>query len=773
MGSYCIIDVVCLGIMGILYFQAMRSVHKNEKRDRYMNILISGILYNILDLCWGIIYEGLFPIPIPIQKGIYALFYASSAILSYQWFIFVEYVQDSIFYRNATVRKLVKIPMLFVIVMSIFSIWTKAFFYIGESGEYIRGSWYVVQLFLSYGYILFAVAKVLLFMLITKEVEIRNNYVIILSYFIVPIIFGVLQISDPSKPYLCMGIMIASLQSYLFVVKFEQERALNTSKIYGLTQIFINSYYLDLKTGVWEYLSIPEEKNNFRLKYEYYKKAPKNYEEALRTYAKKYVHKDDREKYLTMCRENYVKEQLSKEYKSYSFTYRQIAGEKEKWYRMHVIAASFAENGKATKVVFALMDIDAQVTANLQHQQMLEDALIQAENANKAKSTFLSNMSHDIRTPMNAIIGFTNLAQKRSKDKEMVDEYLEKIMSASKHLLDLINDILDMSRIESGKIQIEEDEISLADIVKEMNTLIQPMAADRNISFKIKTSITDNYVYCDKLRLNQVLINLLSNSIKFTPQGGQIYFHIKQAKSSDTKKYGTYIFKIKDNGVGMSQEFLQKIFQPFEREKVMDTSGVQGTGLGLSIVKSIVDMMGGEISVNSELGKGSEFIVKVVFRIHEKESFMISREEFEKQNQIEETQKTEQTKNMFVGKKILLVDDNEINREIAIEILTSEGFDVVEAENGKEAVEIVKNAKPDEFAVVLMDVQMPIMDGYQATKAIRELSDTALAEVPIIAMTANAFDEDKKRAFKSGMNGHIAKPIEIDVLFATLNQILK
>ena len=223
----------------------------------------------------------------------------------------------------------------------------------------------------------------------------------------------------------------------------------------------------------------------------------------------------------------------------------------------------------------------------------------------------------------------------------------------------------------------------------------------------------------------------------------------------------------------MSQEFLQKIFQPFEREKVMDTSGVQGTGLGLSIVKSIVDMMGGEISVNSELGKGSEFTVKVVFRIHEKESFMISREEFEKQNQAEETKKTEQTKNMFVGKKILLVDDNEINREIAIEILTSEGFDVVEAENGKEAVEIVKNAKPNEFAVVLMDVQMPIMDGYQATKAIRELSDTALAEVPIIAMTANAFDEDKKRAFKSGMNGHIAKPIEIDVLFTTLNQILK
>lgn len=773
MGVYSVVSGICLLVMCMLYLQTVKKVNQNEKRDMYVAIMLTGILYNVADLLWGIIYEEVIPIPVPIQKVIYAVFYATSAVLSYQWFVFVEYMQESVFYRNKLIKQLVKIPVLFVVVLSFLSIWTGSLFYIGANGEYVRGDWYVLQLFMTYGYILFAVFKVVFFMFVTTEFEKQNTYIVILSYFTFPIIFGVLQVFNQNVPYLCIGILLASIQHYLFSVKFEQEREIGVIKIHGLTQLFINSYYLDLKTGAWQYLSIPEEKNNFALKQEYYGKASKSYDEAIDFYAKNYIHADDREEFLIMCSQEYVREHLSRENRAYSFTYRQVAGEKEKWYRMHVVAASFEPDGKVMHAVMAIMDIDAQVTADFRHQQVLEQALMQAENANKAKSTFLSNMSHDIRTPMNAIIGFTNLAQARSKNKESVDEYLEKIMSASKHLLSLINDILDMSRIESGKIQLEEDEISLVDIVKEMNTLIQPMAAEKNIQLVIKTNITDNYVYCDKLRLNQVLINLLGNSVKFTPKGGRIYLHIKQERSPATKKYGKYVFKIKDNGIGMSEEFLSKIFQPFEREKAMDISGIQGTGLGLSIVKSIVEMMDGEISVNSELGKGSEFIIKVVFRIHEKETHFISREDFEKQNQLEEERTEEKSKDVFVGKKLLLVDDNDINREIAIEILTSEGFVVVEAADGKEAVEIMQNATADEFAAVLMDVQMPVMDGYQATKAIRNFQDAALANIPIIAMTANAFDEDKKRAFESGMNAHVAKPIEVDVLFETLQQILK
>ena len=736
----------------------------------YVAVMTIGMLYIATDVLWGIIYTGLIPISISMQKIIYAAFYAASAVLSYRWFIFVEYMQNSVFYKNEKLKQIFKIPMLFVVVLSILSIWTKSFFYIGENGEYCRGNLYVLQLVLTYGYILFAAAKVILLMFATHEFEKQNNYIMILSYFIFPIIFGILQISDPTMPYLCMGITLASLQNYLFNVKFEQEREISTSKIQSLTQLFISSYYLNLKTGKREFLNIKKVRVKNYLTGEFYKEAPEHHEEALLRYVNNYVHKDDRTICYTMCSLDYMKEHLSKENPFYSFNYRQIAEGVEKWYRMHIIAATYAPDGKVTHVVMAVMDVDKQITIDMQKQQVLEEALVQAENANKAKSVFLSNMSHDIRTPMNAIIGFTNLAQTHMEDQTLVREYLKKIMSASKHLLNLINEILDMSRIESGKIQLEEDVIALPEVVKDMENLIQPMAAEKNINFIINAHIINKYIYCDKLRLEQVLINLLGNAVKFTLQGGEISLTIEQEVFSVPEGYGKYIFKVKDNGIGIEQEFLDKIFEPFEREKVVDTSKIQGTGLGLSITKSIVELMNGKILVESEVNRGTEFTVQVVFRIQSIEE-SIKNEELERQHPLEENI-IETTQNV-TEKTILLVDDNEINREIANVVLTDAGFHVVEAENGKEAVETIKNAIVGEFGVVLMDIQMPVMDGYTATKEIRALENMELANIPIIAMTANAFEEDKKKAFESGMNGHIAKPIDVEVLFTTLKQIIK
>ena len=525
----------------------------------------------------------------------------------------------------------------------------------------------------------------------------------------------------------------------------------------------------------------------------------------------------------------------------------------------------------------------------------LQVAVEKAESANRAKSTFLSNMSHDIRTPMNAIIGFTTLALSNIDDTDRVKDYLAKTLASSNHLLSLINDVLDMSRIESGKIHLEEVEVNLSDVLHDLKTIVSGQIYAKQLELYMDAmDVTDEDVYCDKTRLNQILLNLLSNAIKFTPAGGTVSVRVRQL-AGKVRGCGQYEFRIKDNGIGMSQEFAQKIFEPFERERTSTVSRIQGTGLGMAITKNIVDMMGGTIEVQTAQGKGTEFTVCVPMRaqteqrpvekiteleglkalvvdddfntcdsvtkmlvkvgmraewtLSGKEAVLRARQSIEMSdvyhayiidwrlpdmNGIEVTRQIRSlhddtpiiiltaydwsdieveakaagvtafcAKPMFMsdlretlmsalgqkpadavqgllpeknadfkGKHILLVEDNELNREIAQEILREYGFLVDSAENGAVAVEKVSTAAPGSYDLVLMDVQMPIMDGYTATRKIRALDDPALGKLPIIAMTANAFDEDRRNALESGMNGFLSKPIVIDDLVQELHKIL-
>ena len=525
----------------------------------------------------------------------------------------------------------------------------------------------------------------------------------------------------------------------------------------------------------------------------------------------------------------------------------------------------------------------------------LQVAVEKAESANRAKSTFLSNMSHDIRTPMNAIIGFTTLALSNIDDTDRVKDYLGKTLASSNHLLSLINDVLDMSRIESGKIHLEEVEVNLSDVLHDLKTIVSGQIYAKQLELYMDAmDVTDEDVYCDKTRLNQILLNLLSNAIKFTPAGGTVSVRVRQL-AGKVRGCGQYEFRIKDNGIGMSQEFAQKIFEPFERERTSTVSGIQGTGLGMAITKNIVDMMGGTIEVQTAQGKGTEFTVCVPMRaqteqrpvekiteleglkalvvdddfntcdsvtkmlvkvgmraewtLSGKEAVLRARQSIEMSdvyhayiidwrlpdmNGIEVTRQIRSlhddtpiiiltaydwsdieveakaagvtafcAKPMFMsdlretlmsalgqkpadavqrllpeknadfkGKHILLVEDNELNREIAQEILREYGFLVDSAENGAVAVEKVSTAAPGSYDLVLMDVQMPIMDGYTATRKIRALDDPARAKLPILAMTANAFDEDRRNALESGMNGFLSKPIVIDDLVQELRKIL-
>ena len=585
---------------------------------------------------------------------------------------------------------------------------------------------------------------------------------------------------------------------------------------------------------------------------------------------------------------NYLEEIQVQEQREWDFEYVHLKTGEKRWF--HNIAMGSEVNGKK-KYILVMSDR----TSDRKMNQALSEAVRAAETANKAKSTFLSNMSHDIRTPMNAIIGFTTLAVSNIDDKKRVRDYLGKILSSSNHLLSLINDILDMSRIESGKIHLEETEVSLSDVLHDLKTIISGQIHAKQLELYMDAmDVTNEDVYCDKTRLNQVLLNLLSNAVKFTPAGGTVSVRIRQYPGT-VKGSELYEIRVKDNGIGMSQEFVQKIFSPFERERTSTVSRIQGTGLGMAITKNIVNMMGGTIEVLTEQGKGTEFIVRLPFRIQSKhqriekiaeleglkalvvdddfntcdsvtkmlvkvgmrsewtlsgkEAVLRARQSMEMgdafhayiidwrlpdMNGIEVTRQIRSlgddtpiiiltaydwsdievearaagvtafcAKPMFMsdirdtlmtaigqkqaeaeaeilptagsdfrGRYILLVEDNELNSEIAAEILNEYGFLVDTAENGAEAVEKVKNSKPGNYDLVLMDVQMPVMDGYEATKQIRALDNPALAGITILAMTANAFDEDKKKALECGMDGFLSKPIVIEELISILQKNL-
>ncbi len=544
------------------------------------------------------------------------------------------------------------------------------------------------------------------------------------------------------------------------------------------------------------------------------------------------------------------------------------------------------------------VEIEQKTNKELQRlKETAENALLVADAANRSKSMFLSNMSHDIRTPMNAVIGYATIASENANDEAKVKDYLSKILSSSNHLLSLINDILDMSRIESGKIRLEETEVNLSDVLHDIRTIISTQVHAKQLDlFMDVLDVVDEDVYCDKMRLNQVLLNLVSNAVKFTPPGGQVSVRVAQLNNAPAGK-GLYEIRVKDTGIGMSPEFAEHIFEPFEREHTSTVSRTQGTGLGMAIAKNIIDMMGGTIELTTEQGRGTEFVITLMFRLQKerrsieqikeleglkalvvdddfdtcdsvskmltkvgmrsewtlsgKEAVLRSKHAFEMNdafgvyiidwklpdmNGIEVTRQVRHvigdeipiiiltaydwaeieaeakeagvtafcSKPMFMsdlrdslllalgyqeeekkvlleaedneqfkGKTILIVEDNELNREIATELLQFYGFVIETAENGQIALDKVKNAPANTYDLVLMDIQMPIMDGHEATRQIRALDDPAKANMPIVAMTANAFDEDKKKAKEAGMDDHISKPIDTNELIEIISNLIK
>lgn len=608
--------------------------------------------------------------------------------------------------------------------------------------------------------------------------------------------------------------------------------------------------------------------------------------EEQKPYIKKLLAPEYQEEFLQFIDMSTIKSRMNGQ-QSLTCTSQKANGT---WILSVLVPQRYDENGNITALLFATRDVTKEKEKELDQEKELRNALAVAEHANRAKTNFLNSISHDIRTPMNAVIGYTALATSRIDNKEQVMEYLKKINISGQHLLSLINDVLDMSRIESGVVKLEEVKVHLPDIFHDLRSIIQGSIGAKQQELYIDTqNVVHEDIITDKLRLNQVLLNIVSNAIKFTPVGGMINIRVSEHPCS-RKGYANYSFSVRDNGIGMSKEFQNHIFDAFTREQTVTKSGIQGTGLGMAISRNIIHMMGGDITVNSEAGKGSEFIVTIECRISEeavkyqpvpelqgaralvvdddadtcmsvckmlrdiemladwttsgKEAVLRAKEacEIKKEfkayiidwqmpdmNGIETVRRIRRvigndapiiiltaydwadiaeeakeagvtafvSKPLFMselraalaeqavetepvkteahfhhaGKKVLLVEDNELNREIATTILEEAGLIVESVGDGTDAVERMSSANESEYDLILMDIQMPKMDGYTATREIRTLGNNKKANIPIIAMTANAFEEDKKKAFEAGMNDHISKPINIDVIMHALDRI--
>ncbi len=428
--------------------------------------------------------------------------------------------------------------------------------------------------------------------------------------------------------------------------------------------------------------------------------------------------------------------------------------------RNRILSRKHSEQLAAKQRAEELADINARMK---EQQLLLMDSLKHAEEGNRTKTTFLFNMSHDIRTPMNAILGFAEIARHNMGDTAKLADCIEKIQVSGKHLLYLIDNILDMAKIENGKVTLTEECCNLEECVVKARDILQPEIEKKQLIVQIDMSTVKNkWVYCDNIRVNQILFNLLNNAVKFNKPRGRVWLTISQSMC-DIREYAAYEIRVKDTGIGMTPEFVSRVFEPFEREHTSTVSQTQGVGLGMSITKNLVDLMGGTIQVFSEPDKGTEFVLQFTFKLQEQE-----------QVQTQQRTLTDMiSANDFTGKRLLLVEDNELNMEIAQELLCEAGFSVETARNGQIAVEMVRNSTAGYYDAVLMDIQMPVMDGYLASRAIRSLEDKELARIPIIALTANAFDRDKKEALANGMNAHIAKPIDVRVLYEVLKDVLK
>ena len=535
-----------------------------------------------------------------------------------------------------------------------------------------------------------------------------------------------------------------------------KERGQYLELIEGLSSHYESLLYVDLEDdSIRAYRLSSRMKKLFHTELEVH-----NYSWYVGAYVDAWVHPEDRDMVSKITNPEYIQNKLS-QVKSFHTIFRVVEKEKIKYLYLRIVDSRKENENKISRFVMGYRDMDGEIRQERERQEMLEDALKQANSAVLAKDVFLANMSHDLLTPMNAIVGFTTLAKKHMDDSERLAYDLDKIRISSGQLLRLLNDVLEIANIEARKMQVKEEECNLFDIVRDVQRQLLPLAAAKNIMLSVDMDdFKHNIIFSDKTKLSHILLRLTNNAIRYTDIGGRIIVIIREMRKI-SESQSAFQFIVEDNGIGISESLQKNIFEPFQRGKNTTLSGISGTGLGLTIVKSLVEKLGGSIQVESTVGVGSRFTVSLNLNIQDVPSSSYSpgyREpSFDKEKK----------------RRLLVVEDTEINLEIEVELLQDAGFLVDTAVNGSIAVEKIKNSRPGEYDLVIMDIQMPVMNGYDATGKIRQLEDPELANIPIIALSANTFEEDRRKSRESGMNAHVPKPIDITRLVEVIMGFLE
>lgn len=581
-------------------------------------------------------------------------------------------------------------------------------------------------------------------------------------------VMGVLAIENPrqnTNNLLLLSILTNAIFRDIQYSRFQdQEKILkkqqedDISAIGGLASEYSQLLVINLDTGKFEaYVEgkrVPTAFMSFSDK-----KDPSFYEGFIDA-MKHLCHPDDLKEMLKLSSRDYIAECL-KGKKRFSTRFRCQNMDKSYFWVDLIMIKFDAVDEPPTRISFGYVNTDAMVAAENARQKELKDALERAEKANNAKTEFLSNMSHDIRTPMNAILGFARLMEKQVDNPTVVADYLKKILFSGEYLLTIINNILDLASIDSGKIHLDEGFMDVFGASSSMDAIIEGELKRKKISIIPTANIQHRYVFADSARLRQIMVNLLSNAVKYTREGGHIHLDFSELPC-ERKGYATYVTTVSDDGIGMSKEFQDQIFDSFTREHNTTECGISGTGLGMAIVKRLVDLMGGKIEMESELGKGSTFRITNIHKIVDSPETYLQKNKDQVKGKID-----------FTGRRILLAEDNELNAEIAKNLLEDIGLMVDHVADGVACVDALSKNETNFYNLILMDVQMPNMDGYTATRVIRNMDNRLKANIPIIAMTANAFEEDKQKAFEAGMDGHIAKPIDINQLIQCLTDGFK
>ncbi|MBQ3704371.1 MAG: response regulator [Oscillospiraceae bacterium] len=744
------LDALCLLLVCAIVLQSRKSFNQQMNR-RLFRMVAYGIIFQlVLDILWRAIEGKIFPGAIFANRVINALYLGIGVCLACVWYL---YVLETLGYKiTRRIQTIIMLPGLFFLALNIISIWTGWVFTVSPENIYEHGPLFWLQTIGAYGMLLFSFAHIIVYLICHRTQKIpRYDIYKLLIFYVVTVIGAIVSLFQTGMP----GTWTCAAISITLIYMNDQNREILNGMITAMAADYRSIYHVNLDKDEAVCVRATEKLyGNMQVGDTF------SFRNKMAEYAEHCVAEADREAFLRFVDPDSIREKLETE-AMLSIRYLSTKDGLEQ-YEMLRIAGVRTHEERDDNIVHSVgigfSDVDLETRKAMEQNRALAEALEKAEEASAAKTAFLSSMSHEIRTPMNAIIGLDNIALRDPNISETTRVELEKIGSSARHLLSLINNILDMSRIESGRMVLKEEEFSSREMIEQINTIINGQCEDKGLTYESRViGKLDEYFIGDSLRLRQVIINILGNAVKFTDRPGTVTFTAEQAEEREGIRL--LRFTMKDTGVGMDKDFIPKLFEPFSQEDATTTNRYGGSGLGMAITKNIVDMMGGTITVESEIDHGTTVTVEVPLRCAD-------------HMEAPDHSEPEEPEISVAGLHVLIVEDMEMNAEILTDLLEMEEMSSDWAENGQKAVEMFEQSEPGQYDAILMDMRMPVMDGVTATKEIRKLSRADAATIPIIALTANAFEEDVQQCMQAGMNAHLSKPVEIELLKKKLARLL-